>query len=45
VLWPEFQALTDVLYEHFLAVTMRALDDVLMTGGDEAITIDRHDDP
>ena len=45
VLWPEFQALTDVLYEHFLSITMRALDDVLMTGGDEAITIDRHDDP
>lgn len=44
VLWPEFQALTDVLYEHFLSLTMRALDEVLVTGGDEAIPIDRHDD-
>lgn len=44
VLWPEFQALTDVLYEHFLSLTLRALDDVLVTGGDEAITIERHHD-
>jgi len=42
VLWPEFEALTDVLYEHFLSVTMRALDEVLLTGGDEALTIERH---
>ncbi len=44
VLWPEFEALTDVLYEHFLSLTMRALDDVLVVGGDEALTIERHHD-
>jgi hypothetical protein len=44
VLWPEFEALTDVLYEHFLSLTMRALDDVLVVGGDEALSIERHHD-
>jgi hypothetical protein len=45
VLWPEFQALSDVLYESFLSLTTRTLHEVLAVRGDEGITVERGDDP
>ena len=41
VLWPEFLALSDVLYESFLSLTTRALREVLAVRGDEGITVER----
>jgi hypothetical protein len=45
VLWPEFQALSDVLYESFLSLTTRTLHEVLAVHGGEGITVERGDDP
>jgi hypothetical protein len=45
VLWPEFQALSDLLYESFLSLTTRTLHEVLAVRGDEAVTVERGDDP
>lgn len=45
VLWPEFQALSDVLYDSFLSLTTRALQEVLAVRGDEAVTVERDEGP
>ena len=45
VLWPEFQALSDVLYDSFLSLTTRALREVLAVRGNEGVTVERDEGP
>ena len=41
LLWPEFQALSDVLYDSFLSLTTRALHEVLAVRSEESFTVER----
>jgi hypothetical protein len=45
VLWPEFQALSDVLYDSFLSLTTRALHEVLAVRSEEGVTVERDEGP
>ena len=45
VLWPEFQALSDVLYDSFLSLTTRVLREVLAVRGNEGVTVERDEGP
>lgn len=45
VLWPEFEALSDVLFDAFLSLTTRTLHEVLAVRGDEAVAVERDEGP
>ena len=45
MLWPEFLALSDVLYDRFLSLTTRALHEVLAVRTEESITVERDEGP
>ena len=44
-LWPEFQALSDVLFDSFSSLTTRALHVVLSVRSEEGITVECDEGP